>query len=97
MFNSQSTLTTQSMLDSRAMRRGRLVVNPRSLLYNAAALLAILVSAPGCGGEPKAPPPGAPDDAAPPAVDLGPQSGAPKEQEGGPTNQSPISGTPEGN
>jgi len=95
--NSQNMLNSNTMLNPRTMPARRSVVNPRSVLYNAAALLAILVSAPGCGGETKPPPPGASDDGAAPSVDLGSPSGAPKDKEGGPTNPSPTSGTPKGN
>lgn len=55
-------------------------------------LLAVLLPAIGCG-QPAPPPPGAPPDAAAPAIDLGTPSGA-EDTGAGTTNSTPESGTP---
>lgn len=73
------------------------MVSARTAFYNALVTISILASTSGCGGKPKAPPPGTPDDAAaPPAVELGTESGAPKEPTGGSTDSSQGTGSPQG-
>ena len=65
------------------------------MLYNAVALFAILVSAPGCG-DPKPAPPGAPEDTSAPAIDSGEKSGAPTEPQGDPNHPSASGSKPQG-
>ena len=71
------------------------MVSARTAFYNALVTISILAFASGCGSEPKAPP-GTPDDTAPPAIDKGTESGAPKEPTGGSTDSSQGTGSPQG-
>lgn len=61
----------------------------RRFAYNLLLLTSCLLAAPGCGGKPTGPPPGATEENAPPAVDLG----APADP-GAPATPAPGTGTP---
>jgi len=65
----------------------------RSEFYNVVVLCLVLVlGASGCG-KPTAPPPGAPKETSPPAIELGPESG-PKEAPASATDSTPGAGSP---
>ena len=66
----------------------------RWTFYTGVALMALHLGAAGCS-KPAPPPPGA--DTKPqaePEVEMGTDSGAPKDPQGAPTDSSPASGTP---
>jgi hypothetical protein len=68
--------------------------NVRSEFYNVSSLLAVvLLGASGCG-KPAAPPPGAPKETNPPAIELGSESG-PKETPASSTDSAPGTGSPQ--
>jgi len=65
------------------------MVHLRWFAYNSLILASCLLAAPGCGSKPTEPPPGATEENAPPAVDLG----APSDP-GAPNTPAPDTGTP---
>ncbi len=68
--------------------------NVRSAFYNAVLLLAVVLSAASGCGKPTAPPPGAPKDASPPAVESGSETG-PKEAPASSSDSTPGAGAPQ--
>lgn len=70
------------------------MVTRRQGLYNRVLACSLLACTFGCGSEPKVP--AGADDGTPPVIDEGKDSGAPKDAQGGPTDSTSGTGSPEG-